>query len=220
MAAAVVGVFASHEHAERGPTGRAVVAATAVAPGQELTDADVQVVAVDLPDASADRSFPAIADVVGSVALAPLGPGEIVQRSAVLPADPPASDPPASPASSGATGRTGPTREISISIPGDRAVDGDLRPGEQVDVLATFGTGADAYTAVVSRGATVRRAQAGGAAALGSTGAVTVTLGLHSADEVLRLAHARELGALALVRTTRAGGADPGPEAYRAVPPR
>jgi hypothetical protein len=223
VAAAVVGVFAAHERTDGGPVGQAVAATVAVPVGGRLTADDLTLVAVDLPGGSAGRSFEALDELVGAVTVAPLAPGELVQRSAVLSADTDTNtdinadldghdDPPGA--------APGPARDLSLAVPRDRALGGALQAGERVDVLATYGTGPDAYTAVVARSALVRSVDDATAPGLASAGTVALTLGLATADEVLRVAHAREVAAVALVRATRAPTGDRGPDTYRATPPR
>src|SRR5437773_538663 len=63
----------------------------------------------------------------------------------------PACSPRAVPFQEGAPrGTRQPAHELSFALPPDRAVGGHLQVGEQVAVLATFGTGTDARTELVA----------------------------------------------------------------------
>jgi hypothetical protein len=121
--------------------------------------------------------------------LAPLGKGELLQRSAVL-AD--------------ASAKSG-TLEFSFPIDRDRAMNGELRPGETIDLLATYGTGIDAVTTVLARSALVRQLDKQNDGTMGATGRVVLTIGLATADELLDAVHAAQVAGLTAVRSTGAG---------------
>jgi Flp pilus assembly protein CpaB len=197
---AVVGTFAVYSSADSEPTDPVVVVRRPVAAGDRLGVDDVERTVAELPDGVAANTFDRVEAIEGAVALAPLAEGEIVQRSAVLPADPtnPSGDP---------------VHEFSLPVQRDRALNGSLAPSELVDVLATYGTGEAAYTTVVTRGARVLDV-ADTTGGLGSDGRVVVTLAMASADEVLAAAHASEVAVVTIVRATRADGAR-GVDRYR-----
>lgn len=184
---AVVAVFAAYAGADAAPTQRAVTVRVAVPAGHTLTADDLIDVAVELPAGAAGGTYSSIAAVEGAVTLAPLLADDLVLRSAVLPA-----------------GVSADRHEFSFPVDRERAVDGDLRPGESVEILATYGSGADSYTAVLARRASVIAVQTAGRGTLGSGGLV-LTVGLERADEVLDLAHAAQVAELTVVRATRAG---------------
>ena len=185
VTAAALAVFSAYAGASTGPTGRAVKVTTSVPSGHVLTPADVVVVDVDLPDGTASGAFDSVDDVVGSVTLTPLEHDELVQRSAVLPGD---ADRP-------------PTHEFSFPIAPERAVGGGLRAGERVDLFATHGSGPDAYTTVLARGASVIGVQEAGRSALAGGGLV-LTIALDTPDQVLEAAHAAQVAELTVVRST------------------
>ena len=136
------------------------------------------------------------------MALAPGQAGEVLQRSAVL-----LPDETDSPSDS--------RREFSLPVERDRALNGEIEPGETVDVLATYGTGESAYTVTVARRAVVvDLAETTGG--LGSDGRIVVTLALADADTVLRATHASVAAVVTLVRSTRAPQ-DSGADRYPAV---
>ncbi|MEJ5254753.1 MAG: SAF domain-containing protein [Acidimicrobiales bacterium] len=197
---AAVGVFAAYQQAGDPPTTRYVVATRVIDPGREISADALGLEAIELPLGQAARVFESVAELDGAVALAPLAPGDLVLRSAVLPADQAAG--------------AGPSHEFSLSIDRDHALNGALRRGETVDVLATYGTGDGAYTLVAARDARVTAIDDGSGGTIGSPGRVVITLALHDPDEVLRLTHAAEVGAVTLVRASRADRTLP--DQYRA----
>lgn len=207
VAVAMVGAFALVTGADGRPSGQAVVVRASIPAGARLSAEQLRLEAVALPDRTAAQAFTSIAELEGAVALAPLEPGELVQRSAVLLA------------AAGGGGDAHDARpEFTITLDRDRALNGALRRGERVDVLATYGQGSDAYTTVVVRDAVVRATGEGGGGGLGGDAEATLTLALPSRQDVMRLAHASEVGAVVVVRTTRADAASAGPDTYRASP--
>lgn len=198
VAVAAVGTFAAYGDATAGPSTSYAVAAADLPVGHRIGPGDLDLRAMDLPDALADRAFTSPDALAGAVTLAPLGEGELVQAGGLLPA--------------GAT--DAPAAELSFAVPADRAVNGTLRPGERVDVLATYGTGTAAETHVVVRGALLLGNDDGVEAIGASTRVLTVAL--DDADDVLALTHATRAGEVTVVRATTADGGTAGPGSYRA----
>jgi hypothetical protein len=201
---AAVGVFAAYTGADPRADHRYVVAATDLDVGRRLDAGDLALLAIDLPDAVAGRTFASLDDLQGAIVLAPLGSGELVQASAVL------LDEPGSP---GDVDRVA-AHELSLAVERDRAANGDLRRGEWVDVLATYGSSDTATTLAVVRQATVRSVVEG-ATAIGSTGTLVLTLAVPSAGDVMALAHAARAGEVTIVRSTRADASAASPDRYR-----
>ncbi|MFP5377035.1 MAG: SAF domain-containing protein [Acidimicrobiia bacterium] len=199
VAAAAVGVFAGYTDATAGPRERYLVARHDLPLGHRLAAADVEAVALDLPPTLAARSYRSASQLTGAVVLGPVGKGELVQSSDVL----------TGAASSG-------ERQISFPVESARAVNGQLRRGEVVDVVATYGTGGDAYTVVVVAGARVADRSAS-RDSLSTRGDEVITLALPASADALAVAHAVNAGAVTLVRTAGASadGASP-PAAYSA----
>ena len=180
VAAAVVGTFAAWSGVDDGPEGSFVVAARELPVGEVLDPADLEVVAVDLPGSLAGRAFTDAGPVLGQRTVAPLTEGELIQRSAIVVPE-------------GTTGG----RQISFAIDVADALAGTLEQGEAVDLLVTYGTGADATTEVVAAGATV-------AALLDDEdvgGQAVVLLGLPEGTDVLAVTNAIRQGALTIVRS-------------------
>lgn len=185
VTAAALVVFTGYAGAGTEPRGRAVTVTGAVPSGHVLRGSDLSVAEVDLPDDTASGSFDSVEEVVGSVTLTPLAGGDLVQRSAVHAGD--ADRPPA--------------HEFSFPIAPERAVGGGLRAGETVDLFATHGSGPDAYTTVLARGAPVVAVQDAGRSTLAGGGLV-LTLALTTPDQVLDTAHAAQVAELTVVRST------------------
>jgi Flp pilus assembly protein CpaB len=198
---AAVGVFAAYAGAQSAPSHHAVVARGDLPAGHRLEANDLATQPVELPPATAGTTFASVDDLVGAVTLAPVQADELVQRSAVL---------------AGAVDAE-PAHEFSFPVERDRAVDGDLRRGELVDLLATYGTGSEAYTVVLSRGATVVDVEVAARGTLSGTGGLVLTVALASPDEVLDVAHASQVASVTVVRATRAS-ADPPTRARTTAP--
>jgi Flp pilus assembly protein CpaB len=196
---AFLGTITVNSRADDPPHGRVAVVRTPIPVGQRVTADDVRIVPAELPDEAAGRTFDRVEDIEGSIALAPLAPGDLVQRSAVLLPD-------------DLTATGDPAHEFSVPVDRDRAVNGRLEPGEIVDVLATYGTGELAYTVVVARRARLVDV-ADTAGGLGSDGRVVLTIALASGDDVIAAAHASTVASVTVVRATRAGG-ETGPDRY------
>ncbi len=189
VAVAMVVVFAATIGAGDQPSALAVTARVSLPAGHVLTTSDLVTRPVDLPPGTAQAAFASVDELIGATTVAPLAADELIQRSAVA-----------------LDGRLlSPAHEFSFPVERERAVDGDLRPGETVDLLATFGSGAGASTSVLARRATVIAVQGGGGTAIGSGGDLVLTIALASADAVLDVAHAAQVADLTVVRATRAG---------------
>mgnify|MGYP003498177713 CR=1 FL=1 len=185
---AAVLVFATYAGAQATRSTTVVVAARALDPGTHLGPTDVEVRTVDLGDELAGRSFSSVDELIAAVALGPLAAGDLVQASAVRTPDP-ASERPSDP-------------QFSFPVDRDRALDGELRSGEVVDLLATFGTGSSASTKVLARRARVLAVEQAGSGTLGSSGRLVLTVALGSDDTVLAVAHASQVAAITVVRSS------------------
>lgn len=183
VAAAVVVTFAAWSGADDGPSGAFVVAARDLPVGEVLDAADLEVVAADLPADLAGRAFTGTGPVVGQRTVAPLAAGELVQRSAVVVPE-----------------AEGEGRQLSFAIDVADALAGTLEEGESVDVLVTYGSGADSVTEVVAAGSTVAALPLGDDEDVG--GRTVVLLSLPAGTDVLAVTNAIRQGAVTLVRST------------------
>lgn len=187
VALSALGIFAAYTSATAGPTTEFVIARRDLPIGTRLTADDLTTMPMELPDVVArDAAFAAEGPLVGATTVGPVRRGELVQAGDVV------------------EKRSGPAElEVSFELETSRALAGTLRPGERVDVLATFGAGADTYTVTVVRQAKVLEAgqQDGGLAGADTD---VISLSVPTADEAMALTHAVNAGKVTLVRSTGA----------------
>ncbi len=188
---AAVLVFSAYAGAQSRPSTSVVVAGRDLDPGDRLTAADLEVRTIDVPADVADRTFADTQALLGAAVLGPVAEGELVQEGAVrLTASPDGNAQP----------------EFSFPVDRERALSGDLQAGESVDLLATFGSGSDATTEVVARGARLLHVQETRNGTLGSSGRLVLTVGLGSEDEVVDVAHASQVATITVVRASAGSG--------------
>jgi Flp pilus assembly protein CpaB len=193
VAAAAVGLFAAATTSGGGARRSYVVASHDLAAGTRLQASDLELAAMDLGPASRARAFDTTQPLLGATLVAPLGTGELVQSSTVV-------------------ARRGDTasRELTFTLERGR-VSAGIKQGERADLLATYGTGNEAYTVVVVRQAVLVAIERPRTSS-GENGPATVTVAVDDPADAVALAHAIQLGKITLVRAT---GAPPLP----AVPP-
>lgn len=197
VAAAAVGLFAAYARLGSGPDHSYVVARRALTPGTSIQPSDLALQPMALPPTLSSRAFSSVSDLVGTTLLAPLAAGELVQPSSLVAA------------------RAGGWR--TLSFPVERTHLGALKPGERIDVVATYGTGTDAWTTVVVRQAQVVDLDRS-KSSLGDSGPTVVTLAVDQPGDELALAHAVALGKLTVVVATGAPPANGPPPTYRSGP--
>jgi Flp pilus assembly protein CpaB len=197
VAIAALGAFVAARGTGNGPSHHYVVVAHDIVAGTTLTSSDVRTEAVDLPDTIASRAFTDPQDLVGRVLTTTLRTGELVQASNVVSGD--AADP---------------RFQLSVPVERSRALDGQLASGEQVDVLVTYGSGADGATFVVVRRADVLRVDQRDSGSLTSSTEIVLLLAVNSPGDALAVTHAAQAGKITIVRATAAGAND-GPDSYR-----
>jgi hypothetical protein len=183
VAAAVVGLFWASTRAGTGPKASYVVARHAIAPGSRLAAGDLARLPLDLPPSLANRAFHDPRALAGATAIAPLAAGELVQASAVVAKS-------SAPAS----------REVTFGIP-HATLGSSLEQGERIDIVATFGSGADAFSAVVLRQAQVVGVDRG-SSRVGDQGDAAITVAVDDPSDAVALAHAVQLAKLTVVRAT------------------
>ena len=197
VAAAGVGLFSAATTAGRQPGHPYVVAGRDLTAGTRLEVGDLTLSEIELPPSVAARAFDDPALLHGATLLAPVGAGELLQISAVI-----------------ASGTTAGSRELTFTVERGR-IGPTIRDGERIDVLATYGTGNEAYTLVAGRDLpviTVDRTRVG----VGDTSPVFVTVAVGDQGHEVALSHAAQVGKLTVVRTTGATPTDGPPPTYRA----
>jgi hypothetical protein len=196
---AIAGAFTLAQWGGHGPTTSFVVVTKAVAPGDRIDAAAVELVAMDLDDRVRGQAFTAIARVAGATALAPLSPGQLVQAAEI-----------SSPTVINGQAVTG--HEITFPVSRDR-VPPNLRRGERVAILATYGTGNDARTTTTAQQAIVIAFDTSDSVAAART--VRLTVLLSDATTVIETAHASQVADLTIVRTTNSD--QPLPSTFRSA---
>ncbi|MFP4636343.1 MAG: RcpC/CpaB family pilus assembly protein [Nitriliruptoraceae bacterium] len=208
VAAAAVATFAIYLDGTAGPDTAYVVAQEPVEPGKrfdrlEDVTASFGTVTVDLAEPLRGRALAAdeLDALVGRTLLAPLQRGDLLTRTHLL------DDAGAAPA-----------QTLSFPIATSDAVAGALRPGERVDVVATYGSGDRAYTAYVVRGVPLLRTSGGDGAAVGGEAVgsqLTLTVAVTDPEDVQRLSHAVNTAQLLVTRSPATPGGRAAPGAYR-----
>lgn len=200
VALAALGVFVAYSRAAAGPSTSYVVARHDIPVGSRLTADDLTTLPMELPSVvAANAAFTNEGKVVGATTVGPIRRGELVQAGDVVQKRSAADE-----------------LEVSFSIAASRAIGGTLRPGDRIDVLATFGSGADTYTVAVVRHARVLSTGRSGGALGGDGQTETITVALATSDEALALSHAVTAGEVTLARSTGANATGPVGQSYRA----
>ena len=197
VAAAGVGLFSAATTAGRQPGHPYVVANRALTAGARLEPGDLSLARIELPPTLRSRAFDDPAALAGATLLAPVGPGELIQVSSVI-----------------AGGDAAGSRELTFTVERGR-IGATIRDGERIDLLATYGSGEDAYTVVAGRDLpviTIDRTRVG----VGETSAVFVTVAVADPAHEVSLSHAAQVGKLTVVRTTGATPAVGPVPTYRA----
>ncbi|KAA0232633.1 MAG: hypothetical protein JJLCMIEE_00602 [Acidimicrobiales bacterium] len=187
IALAAVGVYISYASAGTEATSELLVAAHELSPGDSISAADVERVTVGDISELAGAYFSTPDELEGAVVLGPVAPGELIQRGAVrLPSE-----------AELAAGTQG--RRFSLQLPAERALNGDLAPGELVDVVVTSG-GPDS-TEVVVRSALVVEVGDSDDASLPTESTVRLTLLMDDESDVLATIDAVTNAEVTLVAT-------------------
>lgn len=185
IALSAVGIFAAYTGATADTRQPFLVARHDLPIGHRIEQADLGTLRMDLPPALRARAHREPSALVGAVVIGPLAKGELIQLSDVVSRDDAAS--------------VGP--QVSIPVETARAVDGQLKVGELVDVVATYDAGGGGQTMVVARAArVVDRSKPD--STLGEGGKEVVTLSLTNRSDTLAVAHAANAGEVTLVRVT------------------
>lgn len=151
--------------------------------GATLREDAVRVEYVRLPSRLASGYLAASEEPTGYVVTRPLAAGELVPTSGLSEAS----------ATSG-------TRAITVPVDPEHAVGGSLRPGDQIDIFATFDAGdARARTVSLVRGVEVIDLVSAGGLVMDDKAVVGITISVTS-DEAQRIAFATRSAQLDVVR--------------------
>lgn len=209
---AAVGTFGAYLSATAAPDTSYMVATRTFEIGDVIGEDDLvgpgagfRGVPINLPDEQAARALTSDAgdaeQLLGQVVVAPIEAGDLVQRTQFVDA-----------------ADAGDGVAMSLSLPVDRALAGQVGAGERVDVIATYArAGADgSETRLVARDVTVVTVLAGGEGLNG--GRVTLTVELPDLATAQRLQHAVDTAQVAILRGGDAEAAAPEPTTSEAAP--
>lgn len=183
VVAAAVGTFGAYAAANGGPSESYVVLTRDVSPGERLLVGDLALVEADLPAQQRATVLADLAVATGAVAVSPLEEGQLLATSDVVKL-------------AGVVGRG----QLSIPVEPARSNNGQLTPGELVDVIATATSAGSTVTETIARDAVVVRIFSGDQS-LGSTSSVVVTLSL-AAGELEPVADAAAGATISLARVS------------------
>ena len=190
VAASAVGLFAAYGAADDEPGTSYVVVVNDVQPGETLEPGDLAVVPIELPAAQRSVSFTDPRRLIGTVALARMKQGQLVQSSDVAEFE-----------------GAGDLAQISVAVEPGNAMNGDgryLRGGERVAVIATFTDGGSPVTRTLTQQALVVEVLQG-RDGLGTNGLITVVLAVRP-SELEAIATANAAATVTLARTTGLDG--------------
>lgn len=187
VALAAAGLYFAARPAPTVPKTQYVIARHTIAPGHRLTSADVQRVAVDLPQAITAIKGDEIDTVVGQVSVARIPQGALVHADFIA---------------RGTRAKVMPL--MSFAIDPDRAAAGDLVPGDRIDLLATFQGATEANTEIIARGLTVAAVSQPERDTLGSDAKLVLSISIPGAVDAVALTRAIRTAELTVIRTTGA----------------
>lgn len=186
----VVGLTYAFSATSRTVTTAVLVPSADIPPDQALVPSDFTSLKLALPKALAGSFIADPSELVGKVGLSMLKQGQPVEPQELSIA-PPNAD-----------------RVLTLEVPSAQAVEGELIPGDRVDVLATYGTGASATTITAGQSVLVLTSQAlQGSFASGGSRTISITLAATSYTEAMAIAQAQIAAKVTLVRST--GSAKP-----------
>lgn len=161
-------------------------------PDAVLTASDVRLAEVHLSSSTLQRYLPASRDPTGSTLVRAVTAGELLPVSSVV-----------------AEGAPAAGRSMTLPVTPEHAVGGQLRPGDRVDVFATFDAGdIRARTTLLARSVEVVDLVRQGGFAVGDDSIVGITVAVTSTDAA-RLAFATHNADIDVVRVDGLEGATP-----------
>lgn len=186
---AAIGTWVTASGATQGTGTRYLVAAEPIGAGQRIGPDDVRWSTLELPGSLHRRAFTSSAAVMGTVALGPLEPGDLLQAGGIAPA-------------AGAVGE----REVSFTVDTDRAVAGALRAGDRIDLYATVDAADGATSAAVLTDVTIRRIGSSDGDGLGDERRQVITIAIGRTDDAEAVVTATRSATLTVLRATGTEG--------------
>lgn len=167
------------------PTIEVLIADRPVEVGQTLAAEDVRPIRVAKSAALFRNTVLSVRDIPGTVALGPIGQGELIQRSSLLRKE------------GGVR-----SREVSIAVESSSAAGGRIRSSDRVTIVATATANGEEQTEVIASNVLVLHVDHGTGGMAGGNRPLVVTLSVESETDPIRIVHAHATGKIALVRTT------------------
>jgi len=185
-----LGLYAANRAAAAPPETTWLVARRDIPSGHRITAADLGRARMQLISETEAVSFSDPGDVIGHLSISPVAKDELLQRSDI------------------ATHRaaTGSARRLTLDLTAAQALNGQIAPGDLVDIAAT---GADpGSTQLIVRSALVSAVDSGDGGGVGARGGVRVSLIVADADAAALVIDSAEHGKVTLIVATDLGGND------------
>ncbi len=179
-----MGLWWAFERADAAPDTSYLVARSPLIPGSAVEPGDIGPIPIRLPDEIAATAVSESAEVLGGIVVRAVHVGELLASTDVVGPD------------VAATRLRGFT--LAVELDRARALNGNLVPGERVDVIAIDRDAPGGGSVIASDAAIFDVAEAGGVSTLG--GALTVTLHVAKVSEATAVAAAADENALILAR--------------------
>ena len=183
-----LGLYAANRAAAEPPETTWLVARRDIPSGHRITAADLGRARMQLIGETEAVSFSDPGDVIGHLSISPVAKDELLQRSDI------------------ATHRaaTGSARRLTLDLTAAQALDGQIAPGDLVDIAAT---GADpGSTQLIVRSALISSVDSGDGGSVGARGGIRVSLVVVDADAAQLVIDAAEHGKVTLIVATDLGG--------------
>jgi Flp pilus assembly protein CpaB len=165
-----------------------VVAGRDIPVGTKLEPSDLKLERMQLTPQGQSRTSNSVSHLVGQITLGPIGQNELVQKSLLEPVT--GTEPALQP-------------QISVAMPAARALGGNLRPGDRVDVINTDKTAGSLTTIIATNVEVISVVE--GSNNIGQSSDATVTFAVSDANVATAIAAGADQGQLTLVRVTGTG---------------
>lgn len=183
-----LGLYAANRAAAAPPDTTWLVARRDIPSGHRITAADLGRARMQLIGETEAVSFSDPGDVIGHLSISPVAKDELLQRSDI------------------ATHRaaTGTARRLTLDLTAAQALNGQIAPGDLVDIAAT---GTDpGSTQLIVRSALISSVDSGDGGGVGARGGIRVSLVVADTDAAQLVIDAAEHGKVTLIVATDLGG--------------
>lgn len=193
VATSLIGLYAAYSATNAAPTASWLIAVRPIAAGHVIIPDDLALAPIGLASQSEARGISNPDDVIGHSAVIALDDGDLIQHGAISGSSA-AATPPAS-------------RRISVELDRAEALNGELAPGDEVDVLVTppssgTATATGAATRAIVHRALVQTVSAGDDSSVGSRGKVLLTLVVGNEAAAIAVVGAYSTGQIHLIASS------------------